>query len=91
MFTTYSTFIPLHGTPKTIELLSLLGPLLSRLSIFGDHESGFCKRYFGSDNANVYGSELCKEMRGNIIGARNSGDIKSCQDSIRQSVAGTVV
>ena len=65
MVTRHAAFTPIHGTPKTIELLSTLGPMYSRLSVFpdSDHQST-AQKYFDSDNPNVFATDLSNDMRG---------------------------
>lgn len=85
ILTSLPTFIPMYGTPKTIELLSVLGPLYSRLSLFPDNAPQIATKYFGSDNPLVYATELSHSMRGFPVGSRNPGDVTSCISSLRQS------
>ena len=75
-------WIPDNVNARGIEMLSILGPLLSRLSIFPDNDPSLPKKYFGSNG--ILPDEL-ETING--IGSRNQADVKSAKNAMRDSSA----
>ncbi|KAJ3156245.1 hypothetical protein HDU86_004009 [Geranomyces michiganensis] len=69
------------STPKTIELLSFLGPFFSRISSFPDADPSVAEHHFGSGNAFAEGTNRMSD--GFLIGARNAGNVKAAMTSMR--------
>ncbi|KND04737.1 hypothetical protein, variant [Spizellomyces punctatus DAOM BR117] len=71
-------------TAKTIEILTILGPFLSKISSFPDADPALADHYFGSSNAFAEGGA---SLDGFYIGSRNPGDVRSSMESLRNITA----
>ncbi|KAI8591732.1 ubiquitin elongating factor core-domain-containing protein [Geranomyces variabilis] len=69
------------AAPKTIELLSFLGPFFSRVSSFPDADPAVAEHHFGSGNAFAEGTNRMSD--GFLIGTRNAGNVKAAMTSLR--------
>ncbi len=78
-------------TPKSLEVLSILGPFLSKISSFPDSDPAVADQYFASSNPFSYEAGLDVEVNGYCIGARNYGDIKSSANALRSILSNTTV
>ena len=68
-----------------MELITILGPILSKSAVFPDSEAKLAKIYFASSNE--FAEEESREMYGFGLGARNFGDVQSAMESLRGTVA----
>ncbi|KAJ3107752.1 hypothetical protein HDU97_003422 [Phlyctochytrium planicorne] len=80
----HPSWIPQPPTARTIELASILGPLLSRASCLSDSPGRIAETYFASSDPFAEFDEG-EEARGSI-GARNMGDVKSAMSSLRDLI-----
>jgi ubiquitin conjugation factor E4 B len=71
---------PVHATPRSFEVLSILGPFLSRSSVFSDVDPIIASTYF--PNSNSFG-EYITNVEGSHIGNRNASDVKSAMNALR--------
>jgi ubiquitin conjugation factor E4 B len=67
---------------RSIEMLTIMGPFLSRLSIFPDSDPSLPVKYFGSNG--ILPDELDTI---NGIGSRNNADVKTAKNAMRDSSA----
>lgn len=75
---------PAYAEPRSMEILSVLGPFLARTSIMPDSDVSLASKYFGANNMMM---EVPMEDVDHYIGARNRGEVKSTQSSLRETSA----
>ena len=73
---------PEYVNARSIEMLTIMGPFLSRLSIFPDNDPSLPVKYFGSNG--ILPDELDTT---NGIGSRNQADVKTAKNAMRDSSA----
>jgi ubiquitin conjugation factor E4 B len=78
---------PSFVNARSIEWISILGPLLSRTSIFPDGDPTLADRYFGSSGYFQDGLDFEDDR---FQGSRNIGDVKSAQTGLRD-LSGSVI
>jgi ubiquitin conjugation factor E4 B len=83
-----SEWNPGYASARSIETLSILGPFISRPSIFPDSDTTLAAKYFGS---NEFYMEPPAEDDDRYIGSRNYGDVKSAHGALRDSSATVTV
>ncbi|KAJ3414089.1 hypothetical protein HDV05_007123 [Chytridiales sp. JEL 0842] len=79
-------FLPPNLTPRSMELLTILGPVFARCAAFPDAEGKLANIYFASSNP--FAEEGVQDSDGTWVGARNLGDVKSNQNSLRGIISG---
>ncbi|KAI8999813.1 ubiquitin elongating factor core-domain-containing protein [Gaertneriomyces semiglobifer] len=75
-----SNWNPATMNAKTIEVLPILGPFLSRLSAFPDADPTIADHYFASSDP--FGEGHAR-LDGVHIGSRNPGDVRATMESLR--------
>ncbi|KAJ3274850.1 hypothetical protein HDV01_002054 [Terramyces sp. JEL0728] len=65
---------------RSMEAMTVLGPLFSQTSIFPDGDPELSAKYFGSDG--TFPDSLF-DHEGNSVGSRNLGDVNSAKSSLR--------
>lgn len=80
-------FNPPYASARSVETLSILGPFLSRTTIFPDGDTTLAKKYFGSNEF----TDTPIEDDDRYVGSRNRGDIKSAHSLLRDTSAAVVV
>jgi ubiquitin conjugation factor E4 B len=70
---------PDYVTARSMEMLTILGPFMSRLSIFPDSDPNLPLQYFGSSGYVMDGTY--DAVTG--VGGRNHADVKSAQKALR--------
>ncbi|KAI8905797.1 ubiquitin elongating factor core-domain-containing protein [Entophlyctis helioformis] len=73
---------PSYTNARTIEVLPILGPFLSRTGTFPDSDPELPSKYFPS--ASPFGGSAVDEY-GFAIGARNAGDVRSAKTALCES------
>ena len=73
---------PNFANARTIEIMSILGPFLSRTSIFPDTDPTLAEKYFPSFDV---GGPDSFDARGTSIGARNYDAVKTAMASLRDT------
>ncbi|KAJ2998080.1 hypothetical protein HDV02_004905 [Globomyces sp. JEL0801] len=79
---TFNDWNPEFANARSVEFLSILGPLLSQTSIFPDSDPALADRYFGGDG--TYPDSMF-EPDGRGLGSRNLGNVNSAMMSLRDA------
>ncbi|KAI8898611.1 ubiquitin elongating factor core-domain-containing protein [Globomyces pollinis-pini] len=79
---TFNDWNPDFANARSVEFLSILGPLLSQTSIFPDSDPALADRYFGGDG--TYPDSMF-EPDGRGLGSRNLGNVNSAMMSLRDA------
>ncbi|XJO72710.1 hypothetical protein BDV3_003791 [Batrachochytrium dendrobatidis] len=82
LVTQLSDWNPDFVNARTVEVMSILGPFLSRTGIFPDSDPEIAAKYFSSSNP--FGEDMT-DQRGNSIGARNNADVKTAMNGLRDA------
>ncbi|KAI8620007.1 ubiquitin elongating factor core-domain-containing protein [Chytriomyces sp. MP71] len=78
-------WIPNNLTPRTFELLTILGPYFAKPVAFNDETEKLGKSYFSS--ADAFGENSNRDREGMDIGNRNYGDVESTMTNLRGTIS----
>ncbi|RKO87198.1 ubiquitin elongating factor core-domain-containing protein, partial [Blyttiomyces helicus] len=82
---TFPNWNPPNQSPKSLELLSLLGPFYAQTSTLPSElaDTTIATTYFGSRAPDGDAVDINEDLDGNSIGARGVGDVRSAMDALR--------
>lgn len=90
---TLPSFLPPNVPPRTIEIVSLLGPFFGRLSSLPDGDPEMSKHYFSGGNVEIDVDDDNPDSRspiGEWLNGRRWGDVKASMEVVRSAVSSVV-